>query len=86
MALFGLRFDLRNPTIAGTSMTERYRAAIDMTEWAVVPSQGLVFAGPLRLTVQDYGRLRHELEIIRTPRWGQRLQIRNGRAVGENAI
>jgi alkanesulfonate monooxygenase SsuD/methylene tetrahydromethanopterin reductase-like flavin-dependent oxidoreductase (luciferase family) len=34
MALFGLRFDLRNPTIAGTSMTERYRAAIDMAEWA----------------------------------------------------
>ncbi len=34
MALFGLRFDLRNPPIAGTSMTERYRAAIDMAEWA----------------------------------------------------
>ena len=58
---------------------------VDMTEWAVVPSQGMVSAGQLRLTVQDYGRLRHELEIIRTPRWGQRLQIRNGRAVGENA-
>ena len=34
MALFGLRFDLRNPAIAGTSMTERYQAAIDMAEWA----------------------------------------------------
>ncbi len=34
MALFGLRFDLRNPAIAGTSMTERYKAAIDMAEWA----------------------------------------------------
>lgn len=34
MALFGLRFDFRNPPIAGTSMTERYQAALDMVEWA----------------------------------------------------
>jgi alkanesulfonate monooxygenase SsuD/methylene tetrahydromethanopterin reductase-like flavin-dependent oxidoreductase (luciferase family) len=34
MALFGIRFDLRNPPIAATTMTERYRAAIDMVEWA----------------------------------------------------
>jgi alkanesulfonate monooxygenase SsuD/methylene tetrahydromethanopterin reductase-like flavin-dependent oxidoreductase (luciferase family) len=34
MALFGIRFDLRNPPIAGTTMTERYTAAIDMVEWA----------------------------------------------------
>jgi alkanesulfonate monooxygenase SsuD/methylene tetrahydromethanopterin reductase-like flavin-dependent oxidoreductase (luciferase family) len=34
MSFFGMRFDLRNPPIAGTTMTERYRAAIDMTEWA----------------------------------------------------
>jgi alkanesulfonate monooxygenase SsuD/methylene tetrahydromethanopterin reductase-like flavin-dependent oxidoreductase (luciferase family) len=34
MALFGIRFDFRNPPFAGTTMTERYRAAIDMVEWA----------------------------------------------------
>lgn len=34
MALFGIRFDFRNPPIAGTSMTERYHAALDMVEWA----------------------------------------------------
>jgi len=34
MALFGLRFDLRNPDIAGTTMAERYEAALDMAEWA----------------------------------------------------
>jgi alkanesulfonate monooxygenase SsuD/methylene tetrahydromethanopterin reductase-like flavin-dependent oxidoreductase (luciferase family) len=34
MALFGIRFDFRNPPIAGTTMTERYRAALDMVEWA----------------------------------------------------
>ncbi len=31
---FGLRFDFRNPTIAGTSMADRYAAALDMAEWA----------------------------------------------------
>lgn len=34
MALFGIRFDFRNPPVAGTTMTERYRAALDMVEWA----------------------------------------------------
>jgi alkanesulfonate monooxygenase SsuD/methylene tetrahydromethanopterin reductase-like flavin-dependent oxidoreductase (luciferase family) len=34
MAFFGLRFDFRNPTFAGTTMAERYRAALDMAEWA----------------------------------------------------
>lgn len=32
--LFGLRFDLRNPAIANTSMADRYQAAIEMAEWA----------------------------------------------------
>jgi alkanesulfonate monooxygenase SsuD/methylene tetrahydromethanopterin reductase-like flavin-dependent oxidoreductase (luciferase family) len=34
MALYGIRFDFRNPAMAGTSMTDRYRAALDMVEWA----------------------------------------------------
>jgi alkanesulfonate monooxygenase SsuD/methylene tetrahydromethanopterin reductase-like flavin-dependent oxidoreductase (luciferase family) len=32
--LFGLRFDFRNPEFAGTSMADRYAAALDMVEWA----------------------------------------------------
>jgi alkanesulfonate monooxygenase SsuD/methylene tetrahydromethanopterin reductase-like flavin-dependent oxidoreductase (luciferase family) len=32
--LFGLRFDLRNPDFAGTTMAERYAAALDIAEWA----------------------------------------------------
>lgn len=32
--LFGLRFDLRNPDFAGTTMADRYAAALDMAEWA----------------------------------------------------
>jgi alkanesulfonate monooxygenase SsuD/methylene tetrahydromethanopterin reductase-like flavin-dependent oxidoreductase (luciferase family) len=34
MALFTMRFDFRNPLIAGTTMAERYQAALDMAEWA----------------------------------------------------
>jgi alkanesulfonate monooxygenase SsuD/methylene tetrahydromethanopterin reductase-like flavin-dependent oxidoreductase (luciferase family) len=34
MAFFGLRFDFRNPSFAETTMADRYRAALDMAEWA----------------------------------------------------
>ena len=34
MPFFALRFDLRNPAFAGVSMTDRYQAALDMSEWA----------------------------------------------------
>jgi alkanesulfonate monooxygenase SsuD/methylene tetrahydromethanopterin reductase-like flavin-dependent oxidoreductase (luciferase family) len=34
MQLFGLRFDLRNPAFAGVAMGDRYRAMLDMAEWA----------------------------------------------------
>jgi hypothetical protein len=55
---------------------------VDLAEWAVVPSRGLVAAGRLHLTVQNYGRLGHELAIIPIRRWGDRLTVRHGRAVG----
>ena len=29
-----MRFDFRNPAFAGTSMADRYAAALDMAEWA----------------------------------------------------
>jgi hypothetical protein len=32
--LFALRFDLRNPEVAGTTMADRYAAALDIAEWA----------------------------------------------------
>src|SRR5438105_1923814 len=32
--LFGLRFDFRNPDFAGTTMADRYAAALDIVEWA----------------------------------------------------
>jgi hypothetical protein len=61
------------------------RLHVDVSEWAVIPSDGVVSAGTLRLTVENFGRLRHELDIVPTERWGQKLPIRNGRAVGEVA-
>ncbi len=33
-AHFGLRFDLRNPALAGTTLADRYAAALDMAAWA----------------------------------------------------
>jgi hypothetical protein len=74
----------------GWGSTERGSVAIhqlraDVTEWAVIPSDGIVAAGPVRLTVENFGRLRHELEIVPTQRWGQKIPIRGGRAVGEVA-
>jgi alkanesulfonate monooxygenase SsuD/methylene tetrahydromethanopterin reductase-like flavin-dependent oxidoreductase (luciferase family) len=32
--IFGLRFDCRNPAFAGVDMTDRYRALLEMCEWA----------------------------------------------------
>jgi alkanesulfonate monooxygenase SsuD/methylene tetrahydromethanopterin reductase-like flavin-dependent oxidoreductase (luciferase family) len=34
MAMLALRFDLRNPDVAGVTTAERYQAAIDMAAWA----------------------------------------------------
>jgi alkanesulfonate monooxygenase SsuD/methylene tetrahydromethanopterin reductase-like flavin-dependent oxidoreductase (luciferase family) len=34
MAMFGIRFDMRNPDFSGVTMAERYAAALDMAEWA----------------------------------------------------
>ena len=32
--LFGMRFDFRNPDLAGTAMADRYAAALDIAQWA----------------------------------------------------
>ena len=45
--LFGLRFDFRNPAFAGTTMADRYAAALDIAEWA----DGL---GCVRITVSEH--------------------------------
>jgi hypothetical protein len=59
---------------------------VQISEWSVIPSQGLVAAGTLRLTVENYGLLPHELDIIPTQSWGAELPILNGRALGHAAV
>lgn len=44
----GLRFDFRNPAFAGTSMADRYDAALEMAEWA----ESLNI--PISLTVSEH--------------------------------
>jgi hypothetical protein len=67
---------------AGRSSTTAQQLHVDLAEWAVIPSRGLVSSGSLRLTVQNYGVIKHELDIIPTAWWGQKLFVRDGRADG----
>lgn len=53
----------------------------DVAEWNVVPSTGLVAAGPVRITVRNVGSLTHELMVVRTDRFGDALRLRGDRAV-----
>jgi uncharacterized cupredoxin-like copper-binding protein len=75
---------LAGPSWAGAVRTSTtvQQLHVDLAEWAVIPSRGLVSSGSLRLTVQNYGVIRHELEIIPTAWWGQKLFVRDGRADG----
>lgn len=41
--IFGLRFDCRNPGFAGVATADRYRALLDMCEWA--DQRGALFVG-----------------------------------------
>jgi hypothetical protein len=72
-------------TAATGTATARHTAALrlEVTEWAVVPSAGLIPAGRVRITVANVGVLRHQLVIAHTRRWGDaQPQARRG-AVGE---
>src|SRR5215831_11479305 len=78
--------------LAATAGAGSQRAAVSVHhlnvqigEWAVIPSDGRVSAGRLRVVVQNFGQLRHELDIVPTQRWNQKLAVRNGRAVSEDA-
>lgn len=41
--IFGIRFDCRNPGFAGVDLADRYRALLDMCEWA--DRRGALFVG-----------------------------------------
>jgi uncharacterized cupredoxin-like copper-binding protein len=78
---------LAGPAGAGTqgAAVSVHRLNVQVGEWAMIPSAGRVPAGRVRVVVQNFGQLRHELDIVPTERWGQKLAVHNGRAVGEDA-
>jgi hypothetical protein len=82
-ALLALAALLALPAAGGAarSAVATHELRVDVTEWAVVPSQGLVASGPLRLTVTNDGVLVHKLAIAPTASWGDPPQVRHGRVV-----
>jgi hypothetical protein len=58
---------------------------VGLSEWSVVPSAGVVPSGPLQITIRNYGLVVHQLDIFRTAVWAQRLPVRRGRAIGQEA-
>ena len=69
---------------AAASTPGGHSLQVQLGEWNIVPSQGLVAGGSLRVTVENFGRLPHELDIIPTARWGDQLPVVHGRAVGHD--
>jgi hypothetical protein len=71
------------PTAFAAPGSANHTLRVEVAEWAVVPSGGHVHAGALRITVANAGVLPHELAVVPTARWGQKLRVRDGRALGK---
>jgi uncharacterized cupredoxin-like copper-binding protein len=66
-------------TAAGAAHTSTLRA--DVGEWSIVPSTGAVPAGRVRIDVRNLGRDAHQIVLVRTTSFAQRLPLRENRAV-----
>jgi uncharacterized cupredoxin-like copper-binding protein len=53
----------------------------DVAEWSIVPSQGAVRAGAVRIVLRNLGAEAHQLMIVRTRSFGETLPLRGDRAV-----
>jgi hypothetical protein len=53
----------------------------DVAEWSIVPSTGAVPAGKVRLVVRNLGATRHQVTIVRTAAFGERLRLAGARAL-----
>ena len=53
---------------------------VAVAEWSVVPSVGVVRAGPVRIEVSNLGDEAHQLEVARTTRFADELPLRGSRA------
>ncbi|MFL5955693.1 MAG: hypothetical protein ACJ76I_16470 [Gaiellaceae bacterium] len=55
----------------------------DVAEWSIVPSQGSLRAGAVRIVVRNLGAETHQLMIVRTRSFGQSLTLRGNQAVAQ---
>ncbi len=53
----------------------------DVDEWSIVPSTGLVAAGPVKITVRNLGEAPHTIVLVRTAGFDDRLPLRGDHAV-----
>ena len=53
----------------------------DVAEWSIVPSAGVVRAGHERIVVRNLGAEPHQVMVVRTARFAQRLRLSKHRAV-----
>jgi len=53
----------------------------DVAEWSIVPSQGAVRAGAVRIVLRNLGAEAHQLMVVRTRSFGETLPLQGNRAV-----
>jgi len=52
----------------------------DVAEWSIVPSTGAIRAGRVRVTVRNLGTTVHQVVLVRTSSFDQRLPLAGSRA------
>ena len=53
----------------------------DIAEWSIVPSEGVIDAGNVRIVARNLGAQAHQLIVVRTRAFAQDLPLRGDRAV-----
>lgn len=53
----------------------------DVAEWSIVPSAGSVHAGRVRIDVRNLGTSAHQIVLVRTRSFDERLPLAGNRAV-----
>lgn len=53
----------------------------EVAEWSIVPSAGIVRPGRVRIVVRNVGAEAHQVMVVRTTRFAQRLPLSENRAV-----
>jgi uncharacterized cupredoxin-like copper-binding protein len=58
----------------------------DIAEWSIVPSEGVVGAGNVRIVVRNLGAETHQLMVVRTRAFAQDLRLQGDRAVARPVV